>query len=128
MTLSAYGTEFGVALEPLMAVPGALGAVLSDDRGYAIDFVRDHDRISEIDLQIAGAQLGQALQRLATSVDKLGWRAPFVMLETPQRALLAGPLWEGFALAYLLQTPANVALALKRFGVGRDRIADLLTG
>lgn len=128
MKASALRTEFGRALEPLMAVPGALGAVLSDDRGYAIDFVRDDDRISEIDLQIVGAQLGQPLQRLHASIRKGGWQSPIVVIETQQRAVLAGPLWEGFALAFLLQTPANVAMALRRFGVGRDRISALLTG
>ncbi len=128
MTRSALGTEFGRALEPLMSVPGALGAVLSDERGYAVDFVRHPDRVSEIDLQIVGAQLGQPLQRVATSADKGGWRAPIVMIEGPNRLVLAGPLWEGFALAFLLQMPANVALALKRFGAGRDQIADLLIG
>jgi hypothetical protein len=126
MIASALGTEFGRALEPLMDVPGALGAVLADDRGYAVDYIRDDDRISELDVQIVGAQLGHALEQLDGTARARGLGAPVVLLEGRDRALLAGPLSDGFALAFLLRRPANVALAMQRFGVGRDLIGRLL--
>jgi hypothetical protein len=128
VTTSALDTEFGRALVPMMEVPGALGAILSDDRGYPVDYVRDPEQLSELDVQILGAQLGQALAQLSATTKHRGLREPIVLLEADERAVVAGLVWEGYALALLLRHPANVALALQCFGEGRARLDALLGG
>lgn len=61
---SHLGTEFGDVLAELVAaVPGARGAVFSDRDGHPVDFALDPARLDALELQIVGAQLGQALAR-----------------------------------------------------------------
>jgi hypothetical protein len=120
------GTEFGRVLEDLMLVPGAAGAVLSDERGYAIDYVRKKGTVSDVDVQLLGAQLGQALEKLDEVLRRRGLLAPVVVIEGDRRALVIAPIDGTYAMALLLLLPANVALALRRFDVGRDRLARLL--
>jgi hypothetical protein len=123
---SAMGTEFGRVLELLTEVPGAAGAVLSDDRGYAIDYVRRADNLSDLDVQLLGAQIGQPLERLATGLAPRGLRAPVVVLESPAHALFVAHLEGAYAMALLLAQPANFALAMQRFEEGFRDMARLL--
>ena len=120
------GTEFGAVLEELMLVPGAMGAVLTDDRGYAIDYVRRSGKVSDVDVQLLGAQVGQALEKLDEVLRRRGLLAPVVVLEGDRGALVVAPIDGTYAMALLLMRPANVALALRHFDIGRDRLARLL--
>lgn len=126
MTPCAMGTEFGRVLERLAAVPGAAGAVLCDDRGYAIDYVRRSAALSELDVQLLGAQVGQALGRLEHGLRPRGFGSPVVVLESPRRALLVTPVAGAYAMALLLLQPANFAVAMKCFEDGRRDMALLL--
>jgi hypothetical protein len=70
-------SEFGDRMAELLSdVRAASGAVLSDDQGDPIDTARRIHRIEEIDVEIAGAQIGQCLARLS-------WVPP---LSSPNRA------------------------------------------
>ena len=120
------GTEFGRVLELVVQVPGAAGAVLSDDRGYAIDYVRRGTGLTDLDVQLLGAQVGQALERLDLGLRPRGLRAPVVVLESPRRALLATSVDGTYAMALLILFPGNFALALQRFEDGRRDMARLL--
>ncbi len=55
---TAANTPFGHVLAAwVRATPGARGAVLVDRCGDAVDYARVPERISDLDLQIFGAQL-----------------------------------------------------------------------
>ncbi|MEZ4383419.1 MAG: hypothetical protein R3A79_18965 [Nannocystaceae bacterium] len=55
-------SEFGELLaEYLAAVQDCRGAVLTDEDGHPIDYARRRDAISELDLQIVGAQIERPL-------------------------------------------------------------------
>ena len=127
MTASRMGTEFGRVLELIAQVPGAAGAVLSDDRGYAIDYVRPSPELTDLDVQLLGAQIGQALGRLEDGLLPRGFRSAVVVLESPDRALLVTSLQGTYAMALLLFHPANFALAIQRFEDGRRDMARLLS-
>jgi hypothetical protein len=127
VTACAMGTEFGRVLERLVELPGAAGAVLSDDRGYAIDFVRTSPGITDLDVQLLGAQLGQTLHRLDGGLGPRGLRAPIVVLETPGRTLLAAPVASDYSMALLFDAPIHLALAMQRFEDGWLHMARLLS-
>lgn len=126
MTLSAMGTEFGRVLEGLADVPGAAGAVLSDDRGYTIDYVRRSEGLTDLDVQLLGAQIGQTLERLHTGLFARDFGAPVLVLESRRRALLAASLVGTYVMALLVVRPANIALALRRFEDCREDMTRLL--
>lgn len=120
------GTEFGRALEVLVEVPGGAGAVLCDDRGYAIDYVRRSPRLTDVDVQLLGAQLGHTLERLDDGLGRRGLAAPIVMLESSARALLAASIARTYVVTLLLLRPANFALAIRRFEGVRADLSRLL--
>ncbi|MEM6996452.1 MAG: hypothetical protein AAF721_38460 [Myxococcota bacterium] len=125
---SALRTEFGRILETVMTVPGVLGVVLSDDGGYAIDYVLDDRKITPIDVQIIGAQLGVPLSQLVASGARHRLDDPVVVLESDSRRLMAGLIAEEYIAAAMLAHHANLALALRRFAAARARLTTLLVG
>jgi hypothetical protein len=131
---SPHETEFGLALAALVReVPGALGAVLSDDVGDAIDFAHDPAVISDLDVQLVGAQIGQSVLELGRSFLTRGAPArhrridePLVLLEARDQAFVAAPVADRFVLAMLLDHRANFARALRSADHCRARLRVLL--
>jgi predicted regulator of Ras-like GTPase activity (Roadblock/LC7/MglB family) len=128
---SHVNTEFGRVLVDLVAaVPGALGAVLSDGDGYAIDFAIDPKHVAGLDMQIAGAQLGLPLSRTHDTIVRhlIGFGAASVLLEAERGALLGALVepHERSVLVLLLAPNASLGRALVRFDRARNAIATLL--
>ncbi len=126
---SRFGTEFGLVMAQLVArVPGAYGAVLSDRDGYAIDFAHDPSAIAEIEVQIAGAQCGQAMLATAASASRRQLGPCDVMFETAAGSVLGSVVDEsdGLVLLLLLQARAHLGLALRNFESARHELAALL--
>ncbi len=127
---SRLETEFGAELAALcMAVPGARGAVLSDHDGHPIDHALVPGEISELDLHLAGAQVGGPLAATSRS-----WRRrleaadPGAVIEAPAGALLAAVIGTppGTVLVLVLGQRAHLGRALVRFDDARRRLAELL--
>lgn len=130
---SHLGTEFGDVLAELVtAVPGALGAVLSDRDGHAVDFALDPARLDALDLQIIGAQLGQALARTHdTAVRHLIGTASVgeaVLVEGNGGALLGTIVDpdDRTVIVLVLAPHAAIGRALVHFDRARAAIATLL--
>jgi hypothetical protein len=124
---SRLGTEFGAVLSPMVeTTPGAIAAVLSDDQGDAIDFAHDPAEISDVDVQLLGAQIGQTVLALERTYlrHRLGRSA--LLLESDQHGLLTCALHEHYVLALLLERRSNVAAAFTAFEMARHRLAGLL--
>jgi hypothetical protein len=118
-----FGTEFGAVLEPMVeSTPGAVAAVLSDDQGDAIDFAHDEAEISELDVQLLGAQIGQTI----LAMERIYRRHHLVELESAQHGLLACSLRGHFVLALLLERRSNVAAAFAAFDAARGKLEGLL--
>lgn len=126
LPVSALRTEFGRLLETVMVVPGALAVVLSDDRGYAIDFVFNGERVSEIDVQLIGAQLGQPLVRLLHTATQRNMADALVIAESEDRRLVCTTLAGEYVLAAMLAGRTNLALAIRRFDSAALRLRGLL--
>lgn len=125
---SVLRTEFGRLLETVMTVPGVLGVVLADDGGYAIDYVTNDRRLSTIDVQLVGAQLGQPLKRLADTADRHGLASPILVLESETRRLMATTVADDYIMAAMLAGEVNLALAMRRFDAARTRLRTMLEG
>lgn len=124
---SAMRSEFGRVIENLMDVPGAMGAVLVDDDGYAVDYVHDPRTLADIDVQLAGAQVEQAVIRTSKSAAKLDVGTPLVLLEGHAKILMASSVGEYYVLAFLMHHDANVARAIERFEAVRSTVEHLLS-
>jgi hypothetical protein len=110
---SPLATEFGRVLASMvLAIPGALAAVLSDDDGDAIDFVHDPRVISELDVQLVGAQIGQCILRLDASARRRRISGPALLVEAERQAFAASAVAERFVVALILDRHANFARAL----------------
>lgn len=138
---SHLGTEFGRVLAELVAtVPGALGAVLSDRDGHAVDFAVDPAHYDALDIQIAGAQLGQPLVRtydgsvrhlIDPSIDRSiapSNGSASVLVEAERCALLGAVVEpkERAVLVLVLAQHASLGRALVRFDRAARTIALLL--
>jgi hypothetical protein len=124
---SPLATEFGRVLASMvLAVPGALAAVLSDDEGNAIDYVHDPRVISELDIQLVGAQIGQSILRLDESARRRGISGPALLVEAHQQAFAASAVAERFVVALMLERRANFARALDMLLDGRTVLTPLL--
>lgn len=124
---SRLGTEFGRVLAPLVEhTPGAVAAVLSDEQGDAIDFAHDPEEISDLDVQLLGAQIGQSVLRLHLSARRHRLQAPCLLVEARTSRFVAGAVADDYILALLLDRGANVARALEAFDRVRVRLAMLL--
>jgi predicted regulator of Ras-like GTPase activity (Roadblock/LC7/MglB family) len=127
LILCRLDTEFGRELAPLVAtIPGARGAVLSDSQGDAIDFAHHPADISELDVQLLGAQIGQAMLRLSGGSARHHLHDPAVLVEGTEANLVASAIAGTYILALLLDRRANLAVALSAFVRTRARIARLL--
>ena len=124
---SRLHTEFGAILETIVrGVPGATAAVLSDDEGEAIDFAHRPDEVEALDVQLLGAQIGQAMLRTETTGERHDLRAPLVLVEAAVGAFVATTIHHEYILALLLRRRANVARALEVLAAGRSRLGPLL--
>jgi hypothetical protein len=124
---SRFRTEFGAVLEPMVeTTPGAIAAVLSDDQGNAIDFAHDPAEISDIDVQLLGAQIGQTILALETIYRRHHLHRPALLVESAQHGLLTASLREHYILVLLLDHRSNVAAAFTAFAHARDHLTALL--
>ncbi len=104
-------SEFGECMAALLeSLPAARGAVLSDAWGEPIDGARRSWVISEIDLQLAGAQIGQPMARLRRNAIVFGLGKPTVIAEASEGLILARPV----AKEYLFTLVAASTLSLSR--------------
>jgi predicted regulator of Ras-like GTPase activity (Roadblock/LC7/MglB family) len=124
---SAMGSEFGLVIENLMAVPGSMGAVLVDEDGYAIDYVHDPATLAELDVQLLGAQLGQIVALTTRSAAKLDLGTPVVLLEGDRANLIVGPVGIIYVLAFMLRCETDMMQALHHFEAVRSTVEHLLT-
>jgi hypothetical protein len=123
---SPLATEFGRVLASMvLAAPGAVAAVLSDDDGDAIDFVHDPRVISELDIQLVGAQIGQSILRMDAAARR-HVRGPAILIEAEQQAFAASAVAERYVLAMVLERHANFARALDVMLDGRLLLVPLL--
>ena len=121
------GTEFGQALQTMVrGTPGAMAAVLSDNVGDAIDFVHDAEELSELDVQLLAAQVGQQLIKLEATYRRHRLRSASLLLESSACGLMAGVVGDEYVLAMLLERRANVARAFSTFEQGRTALRELL--
>jgi hypothetical protein len=125
---SPLTTEFGRVLASMvLAVPGATAAVLSDDEGNAIDYVHDPRVISELDIQLVGAQIGQSILRVDASARRRGISGPALLVEADQQSFAAAAVVERFVVALVLERHANFARALDLLLDARLVLGPLLT-
>ena len=84
-------SEFGEVLgDYLQEVAGSIGAVLTDDEGNPIDFALRQAALSDLEIQLAGAQLERPLDELRQrSTDARTLR---VTIAASRRLLLAAAL------------------------------------
>ena len=109
-------SEFGRMLAQLVRrVPGALGAVLSDDLGDAVDFAYRPNGLSEVDIQLCGAQIGQFIERLARGSWAREHPIEHVLVECDRGSLLFGRVTPGYIVSLRLDRSANLGLARRHF-------------
>lgn len=114
--IDAGVSEFGERMAELLGqVRQASGAVLSDDQGDPIDFARRRGRIEEIDVQIAGAQIGQCMVRLSGNSMVHGLGKPVVIVECLYGMLLAAPLRHRYLLTLVIDRRASISQVLPHF-------------
>lgn len=128
-------SEFGRALADFLAAePSARGAVLSDGEGDAIDFAFDPTRTSELEVQLLGAQLDRATQRVAGWCAAQGRGACEILIEASHGRLCCALVESAYVLAALFDPlcgdDATSALDAERMLAGfravRHRIEALL--
>jgi predicted regulator of Ras-like GTPase activity (Roadblock/LC7/MglB family) len=120
-------SEFGEVLAELVeSTPGAWGAVLSDSRGDPIDFAHRRSAISELDLQIAGAQVGQALARLQRTATAHGLGQVDVVIQGSRATLCSAQLFTDYLVTLMLDHDCNIARATERFSRVRASLRDML--
>ncbi len=124
---SAMRSDFGRIIENLMDVPGAMGAVLVDDDGYAIDYVHDPGVLAELDVQLLGAQVGQIVTLIQRSAEKRDLGTAVVVVEGERASIIASSVGIVYVLAFMMHRDANVAQGLHHFEAVRSTVEHLLT-
>lgn len=121
-------SEFGLTLSQLLdRTPGAIGAVLCDGEGDAIDFAHRPAQITELDIQIAGAQVGQAIERIKGNAMLFGLgRFPRCLVECAGGMLIAAPVGSEYIFCAVLSRRANVGKAMQSFEVTQQALIGLL--
>lgn len=120
-------SEFGEVLADLVeSTPGAWGAVLSDGRGEAIDYAYRASEISELDVQIAGAQVGQAMRKLQTTADQFSLGTADVLLQGQRATLFTSQLFSEYLLTVMLDHDCNVARVYRRYAEVRRQLREML--
>lgn len=109
-------SEFGTILSALIRnVPGAVGAVLCDEEGDAIDFIYRANRLDRIDIQLSGSQIVQ----VANSMDRGRWaktlKLQYIVIESRDGAQLIAPLGQGYVLSLRLGTKRTMPRAQLHF-------------
>jgi len=121
--------EFGELLAEFMtATPDCAGAVLSDGVDDTIDTAHRPALITALDLEIAGAQIGQAMTRLTTDGIIFGLGRAQIVLEGANFMLVSKLLWEQYLVTAVLDPRANIARAMRNFDAITARILALLKG
>lgn len=120
-------SEFGELLAELLdAAPDSLGVVLSDGVDDTIDAARRTDRISELDLYITGAQIGQTLTRLTTDAIIFGLGRPQLVVEGERFMLITQQVFERYLITAVLEPRANITRAVRAFDAIVDRVLAML--
>lgn len=108
-------SEFGAALASYVeASDTCLGAVLTDDDGYPIDYARRRAGISALDVQILGAQVERALAPIRKIARDRGVGRPTLTVACAGGILLTTPL-----------AGETTLVALHRAEVDDDALSDL---
>ena len=116
-------SEFGDRMAQLLLdVRAASGAVLSDEQGDPIDAARRVNRIEEIDVQIAGAQIGQCVALLNRNSLVFGLGSPVVIAESARGMLIAKPLQHSYLFTLVMDRRTSLSQTLARF---EEAAADL---
>jgi predicted regulator of Ras-like GTPase activity (Roadblock/LC7/MglB family) len=93
-------------------IPGALGAIIIDWEGEAVDQVA---RTNEYDIKILGAHSGVILNLLREAVKRSGSSdLEHVVIRTGENKIVIAPLTEDYFLVLHLGTEAIVARAIFR--------------
>lgn len=114
---------FRTILNQLLAdVPGALGVVIVDWEGEAVD---QATRIGEYDIKILGAHNGIILTLLRDALARLNSDYPEeVVIRTRQGATLIQPLTEDYLLILQLDKGALVARAARKLRACAEQLYD----
>jgi hypothetical protein len=121
------GTEFGHVMAALVAdVRGALGAALTDHTDDAVDYAHMADEMSEFDIEVTAAQVGDTARRTHAQAVALGLGRSMLVVETERRVLLLGMPRDLYLLTLVLDPRANLAVAMGHFRADLRRIAWLL--
>ncbi len=90
-------------------IPGALGAIITDWEGEAVDQVA---RISEYDIKVLGAHKGIILNLLRSALERIECGAlEEVVIRTGERKTLIAPVTEDYFLVLSLGPEAIAARA-----------------
>jgi predicted regulator of Ras-like GTPase activity (Roadblock/LC7/MglB family) len=120
-------SEFGEVLADLVeSTPGAQGAVLSDGRGEAIDFAHRPTQVTALDVQIAGAQVGQVMAKLQRSATIFGLGVADVVVQGTRGTLFTSQLYSEYLLTVMLDHDCNIARITLRCAEVRATIRDML--
>lgn len=109
-------SEFGRCMaECVLSLPESQGAVLCDALGDPIDFSHRTYQISELDIQLCGAQLTQAIHGLSQACGAVAMLPEVIMIEATRGTLLCTELSDEFLLSLLMRPHADLQRAMLRF-------------
>lgn len=101
--------------EMLDRVPGALGAIIADWEGEAVDQVA---RMDDYDIKILGAHKGIILTRLREALGRIdGGELEEILIRSEQNHTLVAPVTEDYFLVLTLSPEASLggaSFALRR--------------
>lgn len=121
--LEAGVCEIGARLADfLRAVPGSIGAVITDDVGDTVDFAYHREQVSLLDVELAGAQVSHAIERLRGISVIFGLGDPAILLEGVNAGLIVQVIDASCNLAIMLAPTANLAQVWRRLP---DLVRDL---
>ncbi|WAS97727.1 hypothetical protein [Nannocystis punicea] len=93
-------SEFGhVLADYITREAAARGAVLSDDQGDAVDLAFDESRTTALEVQILGAQLDRAAERLAAWFQDRGRGGCEILIEASHSRLCCAFVGGAYVLA-----------------------------
>lgn len=110
----------------ILSLPEARGAVLCDALGDPIDFSYRPDQISELDIQLCGAQLTQVLSQLSASCAAAAMPMELIILEAQKGSLLTCQLADEFLLVLLMGPRADLGVATRAFKAMAKALLPLL--
>lgn len=110
----------------LRLLPEASGAVLSDESGEPIDSAHRPDRINEIDIQIAGAQLGQLMSRTYGNAMVFGLGPPTVIAESERGMLIARCIQHDYLYTLVIDRKASLNRVLPCFETSAQLLAEFI--